>query len=166
MSEIFEPFIFALEELLENAGIISIALVLNPSQGRWVTNQSTATLEALDLIVAIVMRPLLEMKQWVAVRVRRRQWWHESRDVKVSVWWDFENCQVPAGVNALDVAPAITKAVRASGIKGPLRINAFGDVLQLSKPNRQALSHTGIHFTHIKGFLFFSFILVLDYGFV
>jgi len=66
---------------------------------------------------------------------------------------------VPAGVDALDVAPAITKAVRASGIKGPLRINAFGDVLQLSKPNQQALSHTGIHFTHIPGFsslLFFN----------
>ncbi|KAL9313820.1 hypothetical protein ACSQ67_019272 [Phaseolus vulgaris] len=105
------------------------------------------------------MRSLLQTKQLLAVRVQRHQLWHHSRDVKVSVWWDFENCQVPAGVDALDVAPAITKAVRASGIKGPLRINAFGDVLQLSKPNQQALSHTGIHFTHIPGFsslLFFN----------
>nr|KYP69394.1 hypothetical protein KK1_008584 [Cajanus cajan] len=54
-------------------------------------------------------------------------------------------------MDAMDVAPAITKAVRAHGIKGPLRINAFGDVLQLSRPNQLALAHTGIHFTHIPG---------------
>ncbi|BAT79197.1 hypothetical protein LR48_Vigan04g132500 [Vigna angularis] len=97
------------------------------------------------------MRPLSQTKQLLAVTVQRHQFWHESRNVKVSVWWDFENCQVPAGVDVSNVAPAITKAVRASGIKGPLRINAFGDILQLSKSNRQALSHTGIHFTHIRG---------------
>jgi len=105
------------------------------------------------------MRPLFQTKQLLAVRVQRHQLWHDSRDVKVSVWWDFENCQVPAGVDASKVAPAITKAVRASGIKGPLRINAFGDVLLLSKSNQQALSHTGIDFTHIPGFssiLFFN----------
>lgn len=98
------------------------------------------------------MRPLSQTKQLLAVTVQRQQLWHESRDVKVSVWWDFENCQVPAGIDVSNVAPAITKAVRASGIKGPLRINAFGDILLLSKSNRQALSHTGIHFIHVRGF--------------
>ncbi|XP_014523372.2 meiosis regulator and mRNA stability factor 1-like [Vigna radiata var. radiata] len=97
------------------------------------------------------MRPLSQTKQLLAVTVQRQQLWHESRDVKVSVWWDFENCQVPAGIDVSNVAPAITKAVRASGIKGPLRINAFGDILLLSKSNRQALSHTGIHFIHVRG---------------
>ncbi|KAL2657369.1 hypothetical protein AAZX31_04G197500 [Glycine max] len=71
------------------------------------------------------------------------------RNVKVSVWWDFENCQLPAGFDPSHVTPAITKAVRANGIKGPLRINAFGDLLLFSKPKLQALAHTGIHFTHI-----------------
>ncbi|XP_027336888.1 uncharacterized protein LOC113850520 [Abrus precatorius] len=74
-----------------------------------------------------------------------------SRNVKVSVWWDFENCSLPADINASKVAPAITEAVRANGINGPLSIHAFGDVLQLSKANQDALFYTGIHFTHIPG---------------
>ncbi|GAU13177.1 hypothetical protein TSUD_179200 [Trifolium subterraneum] len=73
----------------------------------------------------------------------------ESRTVRVSVWWDFENCGVPAGVNVSRVAPAITNAVRANGIKGPVHITAFGDVLQLSRPNQEALAFTGIHLSHI-----------------
>ncbi|CAJ1974623.1 unnamed protein product [Sphenostylis stenocarpa] len=97
------------------------------------------------------MRPLLQTKQMLVAGVQRRELCYEYRDIKISVWWDFENCQVPVGVDVWDVAPAITKAVRASGIKGPLRINAFGDVMQLSKSNREALSHTGIDFTHNPG---------------
>ncbi|WJX34602.1 hypothetical protein P8452_22702 [Trifolium repens] len=73
----------------------------------------------------------------------------ESRNVRVSVWWDFENCNVPVGVNVSKVAPAITDAVRANGIKGPVHITAFGDVLQLSRSNQEALAFTGIHLSHI-----------------
>ncbi|RDX69329.1 hypothetical protein CR513_51571, partial [Mucuna pruriens] len=109
------------------------------------------------------MRPRLRKNQLLALQARdwssycggyQRQWQgpgEESRNVKVSVWWDFENCPVPAGIDASELAPAITEAVRASGIKGPLRINAFGDVLRFSKPNQHSLPHTGIHFTHIPG---------------
>ncbi|KAG7035237.1 hypothetical protein SDJN02_02032, partial [Cucurbita argyrosperma subsp. argyrosperma] len=46
----------------------------------------------------------------------------ESRYVRVSVWWDFENCNIPAGVNVFKVAHLITAAVRANGIKGPVQI--------------------------------------------
>ncbi|KAE9608722.1 putative OST-HTH/LOTUS domain, OST-HTH associated domain, PIN domain-containing protein [Lupinus albus] len=73
----------------------------------------------------------------------------ESRNVRVSVWWDFENCNLPTGVNLCKIAPAITDAVRTKGIKGPLQITAFGDVLQLSKANQEALAYTGIQLTHI-----------------
>ncbi|CAK8567859.1 unnamed protein product [Lathyrus sativus] len=73
----------------------------------------------------------------------------ESPNVRVSVWWDFENCNVPSGVDGSKVAPAITDAVRANGIKGPVHITAFGDVYQLSRPNQEALAFTGIHLTHI-----------------
>ncbi|TKY73874.1 Meiosis arrest female protein 1-like [Spatholobus suberectus] len=111
------------------------------------------------------MRPLLRKNHLLALRVglraressssccghHRQGPGEESRNVKVSVWWDFENCNVPAGTEALDVAPAITRALRANGIKGPLRISAFGDVLLFSKATQQALAHTGIHFTHIPG---------------
>ncbi|XP_022750985.1 uncharacterized protein LOC111299799 isoform X2 [Durio zibethinus] len=73
----------------------------------------------------------------------------ESRHVKVSVWWDFENCHLPAGVNVFKIAYMITAAVRANGIKGPVQITAFGDILQLSRANQEALSSTGINLAHV-----------------
>ncbi|XP_052111615.1 uncharacterized protein LOC107470333 [Arachis duranensis] len=73
----------------------------------------------------------------------------ESRHVRVSVWWDFENCQVPNTINVSKIATVITEAVRANGIKGPVHITAFGDVLQLSRSNQEALSYTGIHLAHV-----------------
>ncbi|KAL3721541.1 hypothetical protein ACJRO7_033955 [Eucalyptus globulus] len=72
-----------------------------------------------------------------------------SRGVRVSVWWDFENCNLPAGVNVFKVAASIAAAVRASGIRGPIQITAFGDVLQLSRSRQEALSATGINMTHV-----------------
>lgn len=73
----------------------------------------------------------------------------ESRGVKVSVWWDFENCHLPSGANVFRVAQSITAAVRINGIKGPITITAFGDVLQLSRTNQEALSATGINLAHV-----------------
>ncbi|OIT40338.1 PREDICTED: uncharacterized protein LOC109236949 [Nicotiana attenuata] len=73
----------------------------------------------------------------------------ESRNVKVSVWWDFENCSPPAGVNVFKIAQCVTAAIRANGIKGPIQITAFGDVMQLSRVNQEALSSTGINLAHI-----------------
>lgn len=65
------------------------------------------------------------------------------------MWWDFENCSIPCNVNVYKVTQCITSAVRANGIKGPIQITAFGDVLQLSRSNQEALSSTGINLTHI-----------------
>ncbi|KAF9666032.1 hypothetical protein SADUNF_Sadunf16G0186700 [Salix dunnii] len=73
----------------------------------------------------------------------------DSKNVRVSVWWDIENCSVPSGVNVFRVAQAITTALRGNGIKGPVQITAFGDVLQLSRANQEALSSTGINLAHI-----------------
>ncbi|KAK6238141.1 hypothetical protein QUC31_003610 [Theobroma cacao] len=73
----------------------------------------------------------------------------ESRHVKVSVWWDFENCNLPAGVNVFKIAHMITAAVRANGIKGPIQITAFGDIFQLSRTNQEALSSTGVNLAHV-----------------
>ncbi|KAL2528170.1 putative endonuclease or glycosyl hydrolase [Forsythia ovata] len=73
----------------------------------------------------------------------------ESRNVRVSVWWDFENCNLPCNVNVFRVAQFITSAIRASGIKGPIQITAFGDIMQLSRANQEALSATGINLNHI-----------------
>ncbi|XP_057491912.1 uncharacterized protein LOC130777530 [Actinidia eriantha] len=73
----------------------------------------------------------------------------ESRNVRVSVWWDFENCSLPPGANVFKVAQSVADAVRANGIKGPIQITAFGDMLQLSRSNQEALSATGINLTHI-----------------
>ncbi|KAK8710018.1 hypothetical protein V6N13_145362 [Hibiscus sabdariffa] len=78
-------------------------------------------------------------------------WRHEeaSRQVKVSVWWDFENCSPPVGFNAFKISHMITSAVRANGIKGPVQITAFGDISQLSRTNQEALSATGINLSHV-----------------
>lgn len=61
---------------------------------------------------------------------------------------------MPSGVNVFKVAYIITAAVRASGIKGPVQITAFGDMMQLSRANQEALSSTGINLTHIPQGLF------------
>ena len=61
---------------------------------------------------------------------------------------------MPYGVNVFKVGHAITGALRANGIRGPVQITAFGDVLQLSRANQEALSATGINLTHIPNGLF------------
>ncbi|KAL3813224.1 hypothetical protein ACJIZ3_014492 [Penstemon smallii] len=73
----------------------------------------------------------------------------ESRSVRVSVWWDFENCNLPISVNVFRVSQCITNAIRANGIKGPIQITAFADVMQISRTNQEALSSTGISLTHV-----------------
>ncbi|KAL9245678.1 hypothetical protein vseg_019302 [Gypsophila vaccaria] len=73
----------------------------------------------------------------------------ESRGVRVSVWWDIENCGVPSGVNVFRIAHSITNAVRVNGIKGPVHITAFGDVFCINRSNQEALSSTGVNLIHI-----------------
>ncbi|CAH2043473.1 unnamed protein product [Thlaspi arvense] len=85
----------------------------------------------------------------VQITPRCQQHGEESRGVRVSVWWDFENCSLPAGSNVFKVSQTITDSVRMNGIKGPITITAFGDVLQLSRTNQEALSATGITLTHV-----------------
>lgn len=93
---------------------------------------------------------------------RRTQHDEESRSVRVSVWWDFENCHLPAGANVFKLSQTITSAVRISGIKGPITITAFGDLIQLSRTNQEALSATGINLTHVpQGQLFSKSLLLL-----
>ncbi|XP_072969921.1 uncharacterized protein [Typha angustifolia] len=79
----------------------------------------------------------------------RRHHDEESKSVRVAVWWDFENCHIPGGVNVFRVANRITSALRSSGIKGPVAITAFGDVAQLSRSTQEALISTGISLTHV-----------------
>ncbi|EOA19927.1 hypothetical protein CARUB_v10000177mg [Capsella rubella] len=81
--------------------------------------------------------------------LRRIQHEEESRSVRVPVWWDLQDCSLPVGANIYKVAQLITAAVRNSGIKGPITITAFGDVLQLPRSSQDALSATGISLTHV-----------------
>lgn len=73
----------------------------------------------------------------------------ESKAVKVSVWWDFENCHVPQAVNVCRIAQRVSAALRAAGVRGPLSITAFGDVIQLSRSAQEALVATGIAISHV-----------------
>ncbi|KAF7057847.1 hypothetical protein CFC21_065013 [Triticum aestivum] len=79
----------------------------------------------------------------------RRQHEEESKAVKVSVWWDFENCHVPQNVNVCRVAQRVSAALRAAGVRGPLSITAFGDVVQLSRVAQEALVATGVVISHV-----------------
>ncbi|CAE6259699.1 unnamed protein product [Arabidopsis arenosa] len=81
--------------------------------------------------------------------LRRHQYEEESRSVRVHVWWDFENCHLPSGANVFKLAQTITSAVRINGMKGPITITAFGDLIQLSRTNQEALFATGINLTHV-----------------
>lgn len=69
--------------------------------------------------------------------------------MRVSVWWDIENCSVPAGINVFRIAQSITNAVRFNGIKGPVQISAFGDVFQLPRPIQEGLTVTGVNLVHV-----------------
>ncbi|KAF0889219.1 hypothetical protein E2562_022471 [Oryza meyeriana var. granulata] len=73
----------------------------------------------------------------------------ESKAVKVSVWWDFENCNIPNGVSACRFAPRVTAALRSAGIRGPLSITAFGDVIQLARSSQEDLLTTGVSISHV-----------------
>ncbi|KAI4974839.1 hypothetical protein ZWY2020_048446 [Hordeum vulgare] len=75
----------------------------------------------------------------------RRQHEEESKAVKVSMW----NCHVPQNVNVCRVARRVSAALRAAGVRGPLSITAFGDVLQLSRAAQEALVATGVVISHV-----------------
>ncbi|GER35102.1 unnamed protein product [Striga asiatica] len=79
----------------------------------------------------------------------RRPTAEDSRNVRVSVWWDFENCNLPLNTNVFRVSQSIFNAVRANGMKGPVQITAFGDIMQISRTNQQALSSNGITLIHV-----------------
>uniref|UniRef100_A0ACD5W6E0 Uncharacterized protein n=1 Tax=Avena sativa TaxID=4498 RepID=A0ACD5W6E0_AVESA len=73
----------------------------------------------------------------------------ESKAVKVSVWWDFQMCQLPPNANPCRVAPRITAALRAAGIQGPVEITAFGDVSVLRRSVQEVLAATGVSLSHV-----------------
>ncbi|KAL3621815.1 hypothetical protein CASFOL_034301 [Castilleja foliolosa] len=79
----------------------------------------------------------------------RRKEDDDRRIVPVSVWWDFENCNIPLNTNAFRVGQRITNALRANRINGPIKITAFGDVMQISRANQEALSSSGITLVHV-----------------
>ncbi|XP_039689396.1 uncharacterized protein [Medicago truncatula] len=70
---------------------------------------------------------------------------------RVAVWWDFDSCGVPSGISFLNVAPSIMGVLRANRIKGPIHIDAYGDVSQLSQIKQEALFLSGIDLHHVPG---------------
>ncbi|KAK3119827.1 hypothetical protein QOZ80_9AG0675930 [Eleusine coracana subsp. coracana] len=72
----------------------------------------------------------------------------EGKAVKITVWWDFQMCRLPPGVSPFRVGSRVTAALRGVGIRGPVEINAFGDVSLLSRNEQEALDATGVTFSH------------------
>ena len=66
---------------------------------------------------------------------------------------------MPDDVDPLKVAPAIRQAVRANGIKGPIAINAFGNLSSLPEHHLDTLASSGIQITHFPQGSFLPFLL-------
>ncbi|XP_028798345.1 uncharacterized protein LOC114753793 [Neltuma alba] len=102
-----------------------------------------------------LVRPLLQICHFSASSYNRSSLrpdddeTRNERNVPISVWWEFDGCNLPADVNGYRITHCITEALRAKGIKGPLQIKAFGDVLRLPIANQEALSSTGINLVHV-----------------
>uniref|UniRef100_A0A8R7Q2B2 HTH OST-type domain-containing protein n=2 Tax=Triticum urartu TaxID=4572 RepID=A0A8R7Q2B2_TRIUA len=88
-------------------------------------------------------------ERWRGQPQQQQQQQEESKEVKVSVWWDFQKCQLPPDANPCRVAPRVTAALRAAGIRGPVEITAFGDVFVLPRPVQEVLAATGVAFSHV-----------------
>ena len=74
---------------------------------------------------------------------------HDSKSVKVAVWWDIENCCIPNGVSAFRVPHRIISALRSHGIRGPISITAFGDITRLSRSTQDGLCASGVCLNHV-----------------
>lgn len=83
----------------------------------------------------------------------------EGKAVKITVWWDIENCPIPTGVDPYQVAKRITSALRFNGINGPITITAYGNMLQFNPVTCDALFTTGVALKYVPNclFLFHSF---------
>lgn len=69
----------------------------------------------------------------------------------VAILWDIENCAVPHGVNAEDVAVHIRMALKFQlAKKGPVTVfSAYGDFSHLSLRTRQGCQKTGVNLIDI-----------------
>ncbi|XP_072984248.1 uncharacterized protein [Typha latifolia] len=70
-------------------------------------------------------------------------------EVKTSVWWDIENCQVPRGCDPHLIAQNISSALAAGDYRGPVSISAYGDTSKISQSVQHALSSTGVALNHV-----------------
>ncbi|KAF5182948.1 hypothetical protein FRX31_027471 [Thalictrum thalictroides] len=56
---------------------------------------------------------------------------------------------IPNGVNPLKVTKNIMTALRANGIRGPISISAFGDLIKITRSTQDILYSTGITLHHV-----------------
>lgn len=79
---------------------------------------------------------------------------HPSREdfhrAKISIWWDFENCQIPKNFDVLSVANNICSALEKLNYYGDSSIRAYGDT-RLITSMQGALTSTGIRLIHVPG---------------
>lgn len=73
----------------------------------------------------------------------------EFATAKTSVWWDFENCNVPKGCDGHAIAQNIKSALLKRNYCGPLTIYAYGDTNQIPSSVQQALSPTALSLIHV-----------------
>lgn len=74
----------------------------------------------------------------------------EEDESEVGVFWDFENCPVPSGLDPFLVRLNIERALRKSGYLGPISITGYGNIHLISRAHvLEALSETGVDLHHV-----------------
>ena len=68
----------------------------------------------------------------------------------VAVFWDFENCPVPSGLDPFLVRRNIERALRRDGLFGPISLRGYGNIQNISRAHvLEALSETGVGLHHV-----------------
>ncbi|PHT30651.1 hypothetical protein CQW23_29761 [Capsicum baccatum] len=72
----------------------------------------------------------------------------ECAAVRISVWWDIENYQVPSESDPHAIAQNISSMLMNMNYCVPISISAYGDMTKISASVQQALNSTEIGLDH------------------
>ncbi|KAL3652971.1 hypothetical protein CASFOL_002652 [Castilleja foliolosa] len=74
----------------------------------------------------------------------------EFSSAKISVWWHMENCPMPSGCDPNAVIKNIRSALAKLSYRGPITINAYGDLYHFPTDVQQAFTRSVISFNSVS----------------
>ncbi|KAL5077897.1 hypothetical protein RYX36_016881 [Vicia faba] len=69
--------------------------------------------------------------------------------VKISVWWNIENCHVPKDFDPHQIAQNINLVLVRMNFYGPVSISSYEDTTRIPASVQHDLSSTGISLIHV-----------------